>query len=454
MKLNALKKTLLATMLAGASVMTYAKDTALIIGVGKYQEPGHNLPGIEKDVDMARQIATRLGFELVEVLKDDQATVANIQAKLDYIARNTSENDRVLIYYSGHGSHVEDRNGDEDDGQDETLYVYDGNLIDDEFHKHLSAIKSKEMVVLMDSCHSGTATKSLSANKYGATRAVAKYVANNALSSKRGLGRTNPNAHKNFSVEGLDMPSNSSVKYLAIGAAQDHQYALATDKGSMFTQAVLHTMEQKRASGSTTTWQDLFNGTKSNLAEMTDQFSPNLDGNMQLAQKVIRFATPSNNAGTRIGWDDVMKAVNGASGGVNIQAKSHMNIGEVFEFTVTSPINGYLNVISVGPDDQPTVLFPNQYQTDNAVGTQPIKMPGNGKFVIRAVEPRGKTLVAAFVTAKPLDMMLQGYDNRDKYGNISATFAHIDTGAATRSLAVQSSGQSGYYASAVEIDVQ
>ena len=50
--------------------------------------------------------------------------------------------------------------GDEADKQDETWCLYDGQLIDDELYFELSRFKAGvRILVLSDSCHSGTVTR-------------------------------------------------------------------------------------------------------------------------------------------------------------------------------------------------------------------------------------------------------------------------------------------------------
>lgn len=47
----------------------------------------------------------------------------------------------LMLWYSGHGTYVKDHNGDEADGYDEALYLYDGALTDDVLGNILRTIK-------------------------------------------------------------------------------------------------------------------------------------------------------------------------------------------------------------------------------------------------------------------------------------------------------------------------
>lgn len=68
--------------------------------------------------------------------------------------------DLFFLTYSGHGGQVPDLNGDEADKKDETWCLFDGQLIDDELYLELSKFKAGvRILVLSDSCHSGSVTR-------------------------------------------------------------------------------------------------------------------------------------------------------------------------------------------------------------------------------------------------------------------------------------------------------
>jgi metacaspase-1 len=96
------------------------------------------------------------------VLLTKKATRANLLAGMRAAAKSLRAGDFFLLTYSGHGGQVPDTNGDELDGQDETWCLYDGQLIDDELYLELSRFKAGvRVLVLSDSCHSGSVTRDL-----------------------------------------------------------------------------------------------------------------------------------------------------------------------------------------------------------------------------------------------------------------------------------------------------
>lgn len=143
---------------------------ALLIGINKYKGVP-KLQGSLNDVATMKQVLmTRWGFDErhLTVLTDEAATRAGMLAALENLVREAGTNDTVYVHYSGHGSQVPDTNGDEqDDGLDETLVPQDGrtgdvrDITDDELDALFARLRSKTALIVLDSCHSGTATRSM-----------------------------------------------------------------------------------------------------------------------------------------------------------------------------------------------------------------------------------------------------------------------------------------------------
>jgi hypothetical protein len=149
---------------------------ALLIGVDDYKAvPG--LMGAVNDVVTLREtLRNRWGFDdrHIETIANAAATRAGILAALERLVRSAGPNDVVYVHYSGHGSQVRDRNGDEPDGLDETLVPHDGrtsgvrDIVDDELDALFARLRAGSALIVLDSCHSGTATRSVEVR----TRAV------------------------------------------------------------------------------------------------------------------------------------------------------------------------------------------------------------------------------------------------------------------------------------------
>lgn len=95
------------------------------------------------------------------VLLTRDATRARTLAGIRASAKTLKPGDLFFLSYSGHGGQVDDVSGeDETDKLDETWCLFDGQLIDDELYFELTKFKKGvRIVVLSDSCHSGTVTR-------------------------------------------------------------------------------------------------------------------------------------------------------------------------------------------------------------------------------------------------------------------------------------------------------
>jgi hypothetical protein len=146
------------------------KKNALLVGINDYQGI-NDLQGCINDVTNVRDILkTSFGFDNTEirVLTDKRATKQNILSRLRKMVTSAEKGDFILFHFSGHGSQIRDRDGDElSDHMDELICPYDMNwddgfITDDMLREILRELKEGiSMEVLLDSCHSGTGTREI-----------------------------------------------------------------------------------------------------------------------------------------------------------------------------------------------------------------------------------------------------------------------------------------------------
>ncbi len=142
---------------------------ALCIGINNYPGTQMDLAGCINDAnDWAAELGSR-GFAVSKLI-DSEATKAAMVAGFKSAIGGAGSGDLVVITYSGHGTYVPDVNGDELDGLDEALCPYDVQtsgdaLIDDEIHALFAArAAGVRLVLISDSCHSGTVTRAAAAD--------------------------------------------------------------------------------------------------------------------------------------------------------------------------------------------------------------------------------------------------------------------------------------------------
>ncbi len=148
---------------------------ALCIGINNYPGTHMDLQGCVNDaLDWAAALQGR-GFAAT-VLIDSKATKAAMISSLGALIQGASKGDNLVITFSGHGTYQPDTDGDEVDGLDEALCPYDlqtngAALTDDEIKMLFTKRKAGVRIVLIaDSCHSGTVTRAAKAEEGADTR--------------------------------------------------------------------------------------------------------------------------------------------------------------------------------------------------------------------------------------------------------------------------------------------
>lgn len=146
------------------------RKKALCIGIN-YTGQNSQLDGCVSDAkNIHRFLIDRLGFRSRDIIRltDDARdsrnlpTRSNILNAMRWLVRDAHKHDSLFIHYSGHGSRVQDQNGDEVDGYDEVIfpqdYAHTGTIIDDDLHETLirPLPPGCRLTAVFDSCHSGS----------------------------------------------------------------------------------------------------------------------------------------------------------------------------------------------------------------------------------------------------------------------------------------------------------
>jgi len=146
---------------------------ALLIGINyKNSKPALQLKGCLNDMQHSWEVATKsLGFNFKKVFigvedesefkidaKEAEYFVPNKENLKTYLRKIVKEGEQgtaVFMHFSGHGTQVKDKDGDEEDGKDEGFVSCDEKLISDDF-LHTLVTENTRMIAIMDCCHSGT----------------------------------------------------------------------------------------------------------------------------------------------------------------------------------------------------------------------------------------------------------------------------------------------------------
>ncbi|GAA1400436.1 hypothetical protein GCM10009613_57350 [Pseudonocardia kongjuensis] len=241
-----------------------AQDVSIHIGLnrvdpGVYGDP-LTLRGCENDARAMQRIAARAGFDgsRSTVLLSERATAATVTGAIRDAARTLDPGGILFLTYSGHGSQIPDPG--EPDGLNETWVLYDRQLVDDE----LGALWERfadgcRILVLSDSCHSGSVIKDLAGELVDATLQGTLQALPLLARSMPGLENARPRArampyrnqvadylaHRAFydAVPRLrDIATGASV--LLISGCADNQVSLDGDVNGLFTEKLLEVWQE------------------------------------------------------------------------------------------------------------------------------------------------------------------------------------------------------------------
>lgn len=163
-----------------SSAVNAQRKRAFMVGISHYDTAHtgyqwNNINGVE-DVNLLSPTLKKQGFAITTLL-DEQATFDNIASQLSQFTTKTKKGDIIYLHFSTHGQPVEDLNGDEQDGWDESIVpidaykfyrkgVYEGqkHLTDDLLNKYIKKLREKIgptgfLYVIIDACHAGTSSR-------------------------------------------------------------------------------------------------------------------------------------------------------------------------------------------------------------------------------------------------------------------------------------------------------
>ncbi len=139
-------------------VLPRGKNYLLVVGIDKYQGQPRLYNAVKDAKDIIKVLTERYQFskETLTAIFNEEATQERLFAELDRLASLVTENDNLLVYFSGHGEFK--------DNIDEGFWIpYDGKpgnvgsyVPFSILTRYIKAIKSFHTFIIADSCYSGT----------------------------------------------------------------------------------------------------------------------------------------------------------------------------------------------------------------------------------------------------------------------------------------------------------
>lgn len=255
---------------------------ALLVGINNYSPAVGKLSGCVNDVDHFHEYLTD-SFDRrelhVEVLKDAEATRSNIiELFRSHLCKATAD-DVVVFQYCGHGARWKSAKPFEafyPDGKDEGLVCYDSrepggfDLADKELAVLLAEVASAQphIAVILDCCHSGSATRS--ADDFTQLKARQTHE----VLDERPLETYLDGYYAALRQRGesLEIPAS---RHISLAACQRVQKAWeAKDHSGVFTSTLLEVLDK---SGTDISYADLFERCRATVRKRADNQDPQFE---------------------------------------------------------------------------------------------------------------------------------------------------------------------------------
>lgn len=215
---------------------------ALCVGLNSV-DPRHyggwdgKLNACEADARSMGKLLINLNYEVTTLTTESAPRVA-VLSELDRLASLAKAGDIVVWTNSSHGGQLPDENGDEVDGMDETLALFDGELVDDEINAQLAKFKAGVRVLFIsDSCHSGTVSRvvgDLSPARQPGVKAMPAEVCFATFEQNRAM-------YEPILQAKAVKPRDIKASVLLLGGCQDNQFSMDGMFNGAFTGALLST---------------------------------------------------------------------------------------------------------------------------------------------------------------------------------------------------------------------
>jgi hypothetical protein len=408
------------------SPISWGRDRALIMTIGNY-EGVPALPGVRLDADNAKKLLAGIGFDTnhVRVVGEKQLTLAGMRKALADLVQEVRDDDRVFVYFSGHGTSylVGDRCEQALVSRDLKPFTA-RNFLDS-----LTTLRERtsRVVVVLDACFSGGVATSAADSTRG-VRSIGQLRPKYAHIGSPALACATPvnlSAAELLRVRGFKGAINLERNYVYVAAARNNEAAFDDGlKGGVATTALVECLAQPVA--------DTDGSGSVSFGELAACAQAKINARGPADDQLRQHIVVTGNDGMPVAAADAPAATSvsplatlndllyGADARLAVQASPSAQVLRVnkdgFTITVTSREDGYLYILYVGSDQREFLkLYPTTATEPNRLSAGiPFQVPR--RWMSRG--PAGIDRVLVLVTSAPRDFSaVFGHDN-----SASATF--------------------------------
>ena len=427
-------------------------DRALLIGINRYADSRFTpLRGAVQDArNMKALLSDHLKFDSksIRMLTDREATRDGILSAIQkWLINGTQPGSKALLYFAGHGYFQVDENGDESDGYDEALVPYDAGLtsaerrpmqvsnliLDDEIEKLFEKLKDRKAYLIVDSCHSGTMTRSLTPSaidpRYARTIGLGSQ-GEATRSAGQSAYHTDDVVERQRDLAGFIKSDGDLVAWTAVSplqlALEDRESDVPQGVfTSRFVRGIAEGLADRNKDGHVV-HAELLDYVRTESQEYCKRhpqdckegLTPSLEGKREILMRDVitgRFVKPTAEAAA----EGVLVHKNPAGVKLEILPSNRIRVGESVTYRVRSGKAGRLLIVDLSVDATVTQLFPNQYSdlagVDNKIEDRGVIEIPNAYygFSLEASPPTGKGKVFAIVTEDAISLKDLLSINRD-----------------------------------------
>ncbi|WP_339138475.1 MAG: caspase family protein [Candidatus Electrothrix sp. GW3-4] len=429
------KKTvqILALVLLLLSAPAAQAKKALLIGIEDYPHAAH-LRGPVQDVEnIEKLIKADWGYRKEDIHKliNSRATRKNILSELkNWLEKSTDQ--ELLLYYSGHGWHQKDTDGDEKDGEDETLAPYDTlpkpaerivehMILDDEIAGFVQRLQERKIILIFDSCYSGTVSRGGLPVQLQAQEGGIRYTKSlDPFASSEGTRGLTVTASKALRREGGFIPGNNHVTVWSAASSSQKAFTdLETRSGSFFTNRFIQGVRERKADfnkdGIVTNSEQLMYlrqeseaFCKRNHKICTLGLTPMLEIGKDLYGSSLTGEKKSQ-LSVQTGVESMLPGEDSGEVSVRVREGRRLRLGDTVTVECRSNKSGYLILLDINAKGEMLQVFPNQYSTptvDNFIPAHTtVVVPGpDWGFSIEAQLPLGQNTLIAIFTEDRVEM--------------------------------------------------
>jgi len=450
---------LLLSMIAGLALSgaAFAENRALVIGIDHYpgvQNGQKDLSSPDRDADnFAGMLVDTLHFKPTQIkrLTDAEASRAGIMGAFqDWLIDGTAAGDRVVFYYAGHGAQVAVPDAKAGVRLTSAIVAADANvdvnavtngeglITGPEVHGLLDKLSGRQVMVVADSCFSGSFTRDLDAmlhvpagirsiTPFGALNLATQDVTDDIISESRTETRSIDVLAASEAPKPVD-PTTPDANVAVWTANTLAQVAFETPQGGVFTTAFVDGLRDHKAAapglpGDAVTASSLLDYVRQSSkafcaahAHQCTQLTPELlatpdyQAQVLAAGSVAPAPSPDQPAAALATLTNGVYAhTNDFALSAKILPKASLRLNGTIGFSVSSAETGDLIVFDLGADGDVTQLFPNQYDSRPAnqrqiIGGRPLQIPDERSgFDLTATTP-GKGYIVAIVAEPGTDL--------------------------------------------------